>query len=282
MTALVLSPRPSQPSGGGLGGRNSALPLCWSGMHTPRRRGQKSHTGECTRDVKNEGTPGDVPENKGQVDNLPDAKTPFLHDCMAFCTEDTSILRKLSAFCRFWRAGERNPLLQNTETPRGTPWGAFRQGSKPSPYRVGLVTGSNRRSHYNGMIYPPCVFRTHDGRGLFLYSSDPYFFQDLPQAGQGNGGLPVAQGVVKFRELHHSRPPRRTEERKRKLPRGLGRSFSKALLLHCGEQALIGKGGLTRVQFGTCAGQIAKSGESAIPPASRICRSGPTRPGRRA
>ena len=35
--ALVLSSRPPQPSGGGLGGRNSALHRCWSGTRNNPR-----------------------------------------------------------------------------------------------------------------------------------------------------------------------------------------------------------------------------------------------------
>ena len=49
------------------------------GVSFAETEGKKSRRGVgYQRDVKNEGTSGDVYENKGQHDNVPGTKTPFV------------------------------------------------------------------------------------------------------------------------------------------------------------------------------------------------------------
>jgi len=86
---------------GGLGERNSALHRCWSGdwqQPTRRGRGRKVARGASTsRDVKNGTTSGDVHENKGQHDNLPDTNDDISTQLHAILHSSTCILQKPSA-----------------------------------------------------------------------------------------------------------------------------------------------------------------------------------------
>ena len=68
------------------------------------------------RDVKNEGTSGDVHENKGQATICPTQKTPFLAGCMPFYTEMQVFCGNPRHFCRYSSPGKMNPLLQDVET----------------------------------------------------------------------------------------------------------------------------------------------------------------------
>ncbi len=68
------------------------------------------------RDVKNEGTSGDVHENKGQATICPTQKTPFLAGCMPFYTEMQAFCGNPRHFCRYSSPGKMNPLLQDVET----------------------------------------------------------------------------------------------------------------------------------------------------------------------
>ena len=87
-----------------------------------RGRGRKVARGESStlKDVKNEGRSGNVYENKGPYDNLPDTKAdicarlrPALHKC-------TRILQKLSALWSQFERWKLNQTVPNLET-RGEP-----------------------------------------------------------------------------------------------------------------------------------------------------------------
>jgi hypothetical protein len=121
-TALVLSPSPLQPSGGGLGGRISAAHRCWSGGPTTTQASRwkaKSRTGGAQaayKDVKNEGRSGNVYENKGRCDKLPDTKDDISAWLHAILHRKTRILQKPSVFlslCEHWGT---NLSLQYLET----------------------------------------------------------------------------------------------------------------------------------------------------------------------
>jgi len=61
------------------------------------------------RDVKNEDCSGDVYENKGPDDNLPDTKDDISAWLNAILHRNSRILRKPSALFHFLSAGERTP-----------------------------------------------------------------------------------------------------------------------------------------------------------------------------
>ena len=120
-TALVLSSQPFRLSGGGLGGRNSVFHRCRSGdreqLHASRQR-TKSRAGgnPSTRDVKNEGTSGDVHENKGQATICPthkDAISAWLH---VILHGNTRILQKSPALVSQFERWRTHRSLQNEET----------------------------------------------------------------------------------------------------------------------------------------------------------------------
>ena len=111
-TALVLSSQPFRPSGGGLGGRNSALHRCRSGdsgtTHASRQR-TKSRAGEREQQkmLKMKERSGDVHENKGQATICPTQKMPFLPGCTSFYMEIHEFCRNRRLFVTNSSAGER-------------------------------------------------------------------------------------------------------------------------------------------------------------------------------
>jgi hypothetical protein len=111
----VLSPWAPQLFSGGLGGRNSALHRCGSGgSQQPTHRGRrwKSRVGGATKlkDVKNEGTSGDVHENKCPWTICRHKKRRFCPMGTPFYAE-THILQKPPAFfLLFERCGIKSSL----------------------------------------------------------------------------------------------------------------------------------------------------------------------------
>ena len=97
-----------------------------------RRRG-KSRAGEraTLKDVKNEGRSGNVYENKGTNDNLPDTKDDISAWLHAILHKNTRILRKPSAFLRLFERWGTNPLQRNVETR-----GADHRICGPRPFRT--------------------------------------------------------------------------------------------------------------------------------------------------
>ena len=120
-TALDLSPRPLQRSSRGLGGRNPVL-YC-RGSRTRNNRSveaevEKAHGGNPSnpKDVKNEGRSGNVYENKGPYDSLPDIKDDICAWLEAVLHKCTRILQKLSALWSQFELWRMNRPLQNPET----------------------------------------------------------------------------------------------------------------------------------------------------------------------
>jgi hypothetical protein len=99
---LVLFPWPLQPSGGGLGGHNSALHGCGSGTrNNPRIKGEGGNgalgRSAAHKDVKNEDRSGNVYENKGRSDNFPDTKDDISARLHAILHGNARIWWELSA-----------------------------------------------------------------------------------------------------------------------------------------------------------------------------------------
>jgi hypothetical protein len=95
------------------------------GQIIPRRRGQiaepggsKCRTGRASplKDVKNEGRSGNVYENKGSGDTLPDTKDDISARLHVILHKNTRILQKLMAFSsvfeRYSSAEERSPRFK--------------------------------------------------------------------------------------------------------------------------------------------------------------------------
>ena len=97
-------PTATSSSGGGLGGRNSGVaPLLVGGLATTPRaeaEDEKSRWRDRVplKDVKNEGRSGNVYENKGPDDNLPDTKDAISAWLRAILHKKTRIFQKLSPF----------------------------------------------------------------------------------------------------------------------------------------------------------------------------------------
>ena len=101
-----------------------------------------------SRDVKNGTTSGDVHENKGQHDNLPDAKDDIFARLHAILHRNIRILWEPSALLPLFERWDTNPSLQDVETRRARP-GAWVNGkaSDPEPCKgdLTLARGSNFR-----------------------------------------------------------------------------------------------------------------------------------------
>ena len=93
-------PTATSSSGGGLGGRNSGVaPLLVGGLATTPRaeaEDEKSRWRDRVplKDVKNEGRSGNVYENKGPCDNLPETKGDICARLHAILHKKTRILHK--------------------------------------------------------------------------------------------------------------------------------------------------------------------------------------------
>jgi hypothetical protein len=95
--------------------------------------GWKSPSGEQTtlKDVKYEGRSGNVYENKGPNDNLPDKKDDICAWSHGILHKNTRISRELSAFLRLLEHWKTNPLQRNVETR-----GADHRICGPRPFRT--------------------------------------------------------------------------------------------------------------------------------------------------
>ena len=116
-TTLVLSPRPPQPAGGGLGGRNSALHRCrWGTRNNPRVEAEeeKSRGGPQApiKMLKMKVDPEMYMKTKGRVTICPTQKTTFVHSCTPFYTKRAVFCSNRRPFCRYSRAGERIPRFK--------------------------------------------------------------------------------------------------------------------------------------------------------------------------
>ena len=80
---------------------------------SPNKRA-KSHAGEPSNpiDVKNEDRSGNVYENKGPGDNLPDSNDDISAWLEVILRKRTRIFQKPSAFCCYLSAGERTPRFE--------------------------------------------------------------------------------------------------------------------------------------------------------------------------
>ena len=111
-------PRPLQPSGGGLGGRHSALHCCFSGdrvqLYASRQR-TKSRAGNhrSKKDVKNEGRTDYVFENKEVDDNLSFAKDPISARFHAISHRNTGIWWEPAAWLFLFEHSGTNSALQD-------------------------------------------------------------------------------------------------------------------------------------------------------------------------
>jgi hypothetical protein len=88
-------------------------------VHASRQR-TKSHAGGAApliKDVKNEGRSGNVYENKGPDDNLPDIKGDICARLHAILHRKARILQKPSALLPLFERWKANHSLQNVETP---------------------------------------------------------------------------------------------------------------------------------------------------------------------
>ena len=121
-TALDLPSRPFRLPGGGLGGHNSAFaPLPVGGPGTTARveaEDEKSRGGEPStpKDVKNEGRSGNVYENKGPSDTLPDTKGDICARLHVILHGNTRILQKSPALVSQFERWRTHRSLQNEET----------------------------------------------------------------------------------------------------------------------------------------------------------------------
>ena len=102
-------------------GATRALHRRWSGdsqQPTCRGRGRKVARGARAplKDVKNEGRSGNVYENKGPCDNLPDTKDDISARLHAILHKNTRILQKPSALLSQFERWRTNRSLQNVET----------------------------------------------------------------------------------------------------------------------------------------------------------------------
>ena len=101
-------------------GGTSVLHCCRRGGLTTAqasRRTGKSRAGAPTnlRDVKNEGTSGDVYENKGTNDNLPDTKDDISARLPAILHKRTRSLQEPSPLLRLFEPWRVNPSIENAE-----------------------------------------------------------------------------------------------------------------------------------------------------------------------
>ena len=112
MPLSVCTPRPHPPFCGKLVELTLAWRYCRPGNSATTVHcggGQETAPGaaDTPRNVKNEGTSGDVYENKWQGDNLPDTKDDISARLHAILQKSTPILQRLSAFCHYSGAGGR-------------------------------------------------------------------------------------------------------------------------------------------------------------------------------
>ncbi len=115
------SPLTHQPSCLGLEWSNSAWRWCWLGTrnnHASRWRANRPPGGAITtKDVKNEGTSGDVHENKRTNDNLPDRKDDFSAWSHAILHKNTRTLYQPTAHLPLFEPWGTHLALQNGEAP---------------------------------------------------------------------------------------------------------------------------------------------------------------------
>jgi hypothetical protein len=88
-----------------------------AGRLSRQGRRAKSRTGDLAslKDVKNEGRSGNVYENKGTTDDLPDTKDDISAWLDAILHGNTRILQKPSALLPLFERFGTNSLLQNAE-----------------------------------------------------------------------------------------------------------------------------------------------------------------------
>jgi len=125
------APTVALSSGGGLGGRNSGVaPLLRGEQQQPTRRarGRKVARGEpaAPKDVKYEGRSGNVYENKGSNDDLPDRKHDICAWLHAILQESARILRKPSALLSQFARWGTNLSIQNAKNRGRGPTDQFR------------------------------------------------------------------------------------------------------------------------------------------------------------
>jgi len=107
------APTVALSSGGGLGGRNSGVAPLWAGgtaTTSASRQRTKSHAGgpATPKDVKKEDRSGNVYENKGSPDNLPDRKHDICAWLNAILQESARMLRKPSALLSQFALGNES------------------------------------------------------------------------------------------------------------------------------------------------------------------------------
>ena len=105
-------PTPASSSPGGPGGATRALHRCWRGNGNNQRLEAEDKTSRREnpaplKDVKNEDRSGNVYENKGPHDNLPDRKGDICAWLHAILYRNTRILQEPSSFCHVSSAGKR-------------------------------------------------------------------------------------------------------------------------------------------------------------------------------
>jgi hypothetical protein len=110
-------------------GQLGVAPLLVGGLaatYASRQRRKSRAWGEraIPKDVKNEGRSGNVYENKGPCDNLPDTENDISARLHAILHKSTPILQKPSAFLSQFERWGTKPSLQNVETrcPWSKPW----------------------------------------------------------------------------------------------------------------------------------------------------------------
>jgi hypothetical protein len=100
-----------------LGWRSSALHRCWpwdlqQSMRRKQRSVSRARANSTHKDVKYEGRSGNVYENKGPEDNLPDTKDDISARLHAILRKSTRILQKPPAFLPLFEPCGTNPALQ--------------------------------------------------------------------------------------------------------------------------------------------------------------------------
>ena len=141
--------------------RLDVAPLPAGGLvstHVPGKRTKSHASGASTlKDVKNEGRSGNVYENKGPDDNLPDAKDDICARLHAILHRNARNLQKLTALLRLSEPFGTNTIMQ--KLPHN---GAI----APRPAGTGELNDTKKsRGERNAKDHPILVVRRQGRRG---------------------------------------------------------------------------------------------------------------------